>query len=103
MIARAPRHLRPATTKHRECIRDATSSARPHVVQQRPEVALRVDGESGRGDRRHELTDGVVLHGVPGVWWAVQTAIVGYGVVAVLLLRWSYRMEPNPFAIVLWM
>jgi signal transduction histidine kinase len=42
-----------------------------------------------------------VLHGVPGVWWAVQTAIVGYGVAAVLLLGWSYRLEPNPFAVVL--
>ena len=41
------------------------------------------------------------LHGVPGVWWAVQSAIVGYGVAAVLLLGWSYRLEPNPFAMVL--
>jgi signal transduction histidine kinase len=42
-----------------------------------------------------------VLHGVPGVWWAVQTALVGYGAAAVLLLGWSYRLEPNPFAMVL--
>lgn len=42
-----------------------------------------------------------VVQGAPGAWWAVQAAIVGYGVAAVLLLGWSYRLEPNPFAMVL--
>ncbi len=38
---------------------------------------------------------------LPHLWWAVQGASIAYGVVAMMLLSWSYRIEPNPFAIVL--
>ena len=35
------------------------------------------------------------------LWWVTQLATIGYGVVTIALLSWSYRLEPNPFAIVL--
>ena len=38
---------------------------------------------------------------VPHLWWAVQGASIAYGAAAIALLSWSYRLEPNPFAIVL--
>lgn len=34
-------------------------------------------------------------------WWTVQCASLAYGLTAIGLLTWSYRLEPNPFAIVL--
>lgn len=38
---------------------------------------------------------------LPEVWWSTQGATIGYGVISIMLLSWSYRIEPNPFAIVL--
>ena len=38
---------------------------------------------------------------LPQLWWCVQALLVGYGAAAVLVLGWSYRIEPHPFAIVL--
>jgi signal transduction histidine kinase len=34
-------------------------------------------------------------------WWWIQATIVGYGLVMVALMSWSYRIEPHPFATVL--
>lgn len=47
------------------------------------------------------LAAGVANGRVSEVWWAVQGASVAFGVATVALLSWSYRLEPNPFAIVL--
>jgi signal transduction histidine kinase len=38
---------------------------------------------------------------VPRLWWQVQGTTIAYGLTAIALLTWSYRIEPNPFAIVL--
>lgn len=38
---------------------------------------------------------------LPNPWWVVQGTSVGFGMIAIGLLSWSYRIEPNPFAIVL--
>lgn len=38
---------------------------------------------------------------LPLGWWWVQAAVVAYGLVMVMLLSWSYRIEPHPFATVL--
>ncbi|MEW6704179.1 MAG: ATP-binding protein [Pseudomonadota bacterium] len=38
---------------------------------------------------------------LPHLWWTTQAATIGYGMAAIVLLSWSYRLEPNPFAIVL--
>jgi signal transduction histidine kinase len=36
---------------------------------------------------------------LPAAWWWSQGAVVAYGVAALGLLAWSYRIEPHPFAI----
>jgi signal transduction histidine kinase len=38
---------------------------------------------------------------LPQLWWVTQAVTIGYGLAAIVLLSWSYRIEPNPFAIVL--
>jgi signal transduction histidine kinase len=44
----------------------------------------------------------VLLDGtLPGLWWLTQVIPLAHGAAACGLLSWSYRIEPNPFAIVL--
>ncbi len=38
---------------------------------------------------------------LPGVWAWTQTAMLGCGVLTVGLMSWSYRIEPNPFAVLM--
>ncbi|MGD9835750.1 MAG: sensor histidine kinase [Piscinibacter sp.] len=38
---------------------------------------------------------------LPLGWWWVQAAVVGYGLAMVMLMSWSYQIEPHPFATVL--
>lgn len=39
--------------------------------------------------------------GLAGAWWWIQGGVIGFGLLAVALLSWSYRIEPHPFAIML--
>ncbi|HRH89181.1 MAG TPA: ATP-binding protein, partial [Rubrivivax sp.] len=38
---------------------------------------------------------------LPHTWWWMQAAMLGCGVLTVLLMSWSYRLEPNPFALLM--
>jgi signal transduction histidine kinase len=38
---------------------------------------------------------------LPHPWWTVQAVSLAFGAAAIGLFTWSYRLEPNPFAIVL--
>ena len=38
---------------------------------------------------------------LPGLWWWLQAALVGSGVVAIALLGWNHRRRPHPLAPVL--
>jgi signal transduction histidine kinase len=38
---------------------------------------------------------------LPHPWWTAQGMSLAFGVAAIALFTWSYRLEPNPFAIVL--
>ena len=38
---------------------------------------------------------------LPGAWWWIQACVIGFGLLSVGLLSWSYRIEPHPFAIML--
>ncbi|HWH75419.1 MAG TPA: ATP-binding protein [Methylibium sp.] len=38
---------------------------------------------------------------LPGAWWWTQGSLIAYGLLAVALLSWSYRIEPHPFALLL--
>jgi signal transduction histidine kinase len=37
---------------------------------------------------------------LPGVWWWTQGAAITFGLLAIALLSWSYRLQPHPFAVV---
>lgn len=39
--------------------------------------------------------------GLDHLWWWIQGSVIVYGLLAIGLLSWSYRIEPHPFAIVL--
>lgn len=47
------------------------------------------------------LTALVSLGRLPFGWWWVQAAILVYGLTMVMLMSWSYQIEPHPFATVL--
>ena len=47
------------------------------------------------------LTALVSLGKLPFGWWWVQAAILVYGLTMVMLMSWSYQIEPHPFATVL--
>jgi signal transduction histidine kinase len=38
---------------------------------------------------------------LPRAWWWVQAGMVGSGVLTLVLMTWSYRLEPNPFALLM--
>jgi signal transduction histidine kinase len=38
---------------------------------------------------------------LPQAWWWIQAGMLGCGVLTMLLMTWSYRLEPNPFALLL--
>ena len=38
---------------------------------------------------------------LPHAWWWTQTGMLGCGVLTIGLMSWSYRLEPNPFALLL--
>jgi signal transduction histidine kinase len=38
---------------------------------------------------------------LPQAWWWTQAGMLGFGVLTLLLMSWSYRLEPNPFALLL--
>lgn len=38
---------------------------------------------------------------LPDAWWWTQIGVTGMGLLMIVLLTWSYRLEPHPFAIVL--
>jgi signal transduction histidine kinase len=40
-------------------------------------------------------------HLLSHVWWWTQAAALGCGLLAVAMLSWSYRIEPNPFAVLM--
>jgi signal transduction histidine kinase len=37
----------------------------------------------------------------PLVWWWTQLGMLGCGLLTLLLMSWSYRLEPNPFALLM--
>jgi signal transduction histidine kinase len=37
---------------------------------------------------------------LPGAWWWTQGASISFGVLGIVLLSWSYRLQPHPFAVV---
>jgi len=37
---------------------------------------------------------------LPQAWWWTQGASIAFGVIAIAMLSWSYRIEPHPFAVV---
>jgi len=43
----------------------------------------------------------VAVGRLPEVWWWAQADAIGSGLISMALLSWSYKIEPNPFAIVL--
>ena len=38
---------------------------------------------------------------LPQAWWWTQAGMLGCGVLTLLLMTWSYRLEPHPFALLL--
>jgi len=38
---------------------------------------------------------------LPQSWWWIQSGMLGCGVATLLLMSWSYRLEPNPFALLM--
>ncbi len=38
---------------------------------------------------------------LPHAWWWTQAALLGCGLLTLLMMSWSYRLEPNPFALLL--
>ncbi|HSV69910.1 MAG TPA: ATP-binding protein [Methylibium sp.] len=38
---------------------------------------------------------------LPGAWWWTQGSSIAYGLLAIALLSWSYRIEPHPYALLL--
>jgi signal transduction histidine kinase len=38
---------------------------------------------------------------LPDVWWWTQAGLLGCGLLTLGLMSWSYRIEPNPFAVLL--
>jgi signal transduction histidine kinase len=38
---------------------------------------------------------------LPLAWWWTQAGMLGCGVLTMLLMTWSYRLEPNPFALLM--
>ncbi len=47
------------------------------------------------------LTGLVASGALPWGWWWVQAVVMAYGLVMVVLMSWSYQIEPHPFATVL--
>jgi signal transduction histidine kinase len=46
----------------------------------------------------------VALHGwgaLPLAWWWTQAAMLGCGLATIMMMSWSYRLEPNPFALLM--
>lgn len=41
------------------------------------------------------------LHTVPAVWWWTQGGVAACGLLTIGLMSWSYRLEPNPFAVLM--
>jgi len=37
---------------------------------------------------------------LPGAWWWTQGAAISFGVLGIVLLSWSYKLQPHPFAVV---
>ncbi len=38
---------------------------------------------------------------LPQAWWWTQAGMLGCGVLTLVLMSWSYRLEPNPFALLM--
>jgi signal transduction histidine kinase len=38
---------------------------------------------------------------LPQAWWWAQAGMLGCGLLTLLLMSWSYRLEPNPFALLM--
>jgi signal transduction histidine kinase len=38
---------------------------------------------------------------LPLAWWWTQAAMLGCGLATIVLMSWSYRLEPNPFALLM--
>ncbi len=38
---------------------------------------------------------------LPQLWWGTQAGMLGCGALTLLLMSWSYRLEPNPFALLM--
>ncbi len=47
------------------------------------------------------LALGIAQGLVSDAWWWTQGSVIGMGLLVIVLLSWSYRIEPHPFAIVL--
>lgn len=43
----------------------------------------------------------IAQQSLPHAWWWTQAAMLGCGVSTLLLMSWSYRLEPNPFALLM--
>jgi len=40
-------------------------------------------------------------HRLPGIWMSTQIVLLGFGLLTIALMSWSYRIEPNPFAVLM--
>jgi len=40
-------------------------------------------------------------HALPQAWWWTQAGMLGCGLLTLALMYWSYRLEPNPFALLM--
>ncbi|MDP9044568.1 MAG: ATP-binding protein [Pseudomonadota bacterium] len=47
------------------------------------------------------LVGAIATDNLGQAWWWAQATITGYGLLAIVLLTWSYRIEPHPFAMLL--
>jgi signal transduction histidine kinase len=47
------------------------------------------------------LLAGVILQPLTATWWWTQAFMLGCGALTIGLMSWSYRLEPNPFAVLM--
>ena len=47
------------------------------------------------------LAFAVYRQALPHAWWWTQAAMIGCGLLTIILMSWAYRLEPNPFALLM--
>ena len=43
----------------------------------------------------------IAAQALPQAWWWIQSGLLGCGLATLALMSWSYRLEPNPFALLM--